>query len=360
MLPERWILLRGLGREAGHWHGFPEQLQLRLGLQQNAVVCLDLPGIGHQLQRRAPWSVAAMVDDVRGRWQELGGREPGRWGVLGISLGGMVALEWAARFPEDLTAAVVINSSDRRSGLWFERLRLQVLPLMLRIALARRIERREELTFRLSTQLLEGERRRELLEERIEIARERPVRAGVVARQLIAAAFWTAPRALPQPLLVMLSEGDRMVSPQCSQRLAANLGASLVRHPAAGHEIPLDDPQWVCDRLAEWRPEEPRAAGGGGSPPVNGLLRNVTLAAGWMMVFAGAITFLLPLPVGLVLLTAGFAVLIPHSRSLRRGLILLKDRWPGFRAIYHSIRARLPGPLREQLDEEDAGGDGRS
>jgi pimeloyl-ACP methyl ester carboxylesterase len=246
-------LLRGLGREAGHWHDFPEQLQRRLGLSEGAVVCLDLPGIGDQRTGRASWSVAAMADDIRERWLELVGGQSGHWGVLGISLGGMVALEWAARFPEDLATVAVINSSDRRSGLWFERLRLQVLPLMLRIALARRLERREELTFRLSTQMLEGERRRTLLAERIEIARERPVRAGVVGRQLIAAAFWTAPRALAQPLLVMLSEGDRMVNPRCSERLAANLGASLVRHPVAGHEIPLDDPEWVCDRLAEWQ-----------------------------------------------------------------------------------------------------------
>lgn len=255
MHPDRWVLLRGLGREAGHWHDFPEQLRRRLGLPDGAVVCLDLPGIGRQREQRAPWSVAATVDEVRSRWLELECRENGCWGVLGISLGGMVALDWAARFPGDLAAAVVINSSDRRNGWWFERLRLQVVPLMVRIALARRLQRREELTFRLSTRMLHGGRRRQLLAERVEIARVRPVRAAAVARQLVAAAFWTAPRTLTQPLLVMLSDGDRMVSPRCSERLAANLGAPVVRHPSAGHEIPLDDPQWVLDHLAEWRPD---------------------------------------------------------------------------------------------------------
>lgn len=80
---------------------------------------------------------------------------------------------------------------------------------------------------------------------------------------------------------------------------------------------------------------------------------HILLLVGWLFVIVGAITFPLPIPVGLVLLTVGFVILIPNSRTLRRGVIALKKRWPGFREVYYKIRDRLPGQMRRKLDEED-------
>ncbi len=87
--------------------------------------------------------------------------------------------------------------------------------------------------------------------------------------------------------------------------------------------------------------------------PVDPLERNIILLSGWSLVLAGVITFPLPVPFGLFLLTAGFIILIPNSRTLRKGVIFLKNRWPGFRSIYNSIRDRLPPSLKSKLDEED-------
>jgi hypothetical protein len=86
---------------------------------------------------------------------------------------------------------------------------------------------------------------------------------------------------------------------------------------------------------------------------VDPLERNILLLAGWTLVLAGAVTFPLPIPIGLFLLTVGFAILIPNSRTLRRGVVFLKNKWPGFRSIYYSIRSRLPSSLQRKLDEED-------
>ncbi|MGZ5181847.1 MAG: alpha/beta fold hydrolase, partial [Ramlibacter sp.] len=81
----RWVLLRGLTREAGHWGGFSAMLARATG---EAVLPLDLPGNGRRSGERSPTSVAALVDDCRR--QLPASRVPAV--VVAMSLGAMVAL----------------------------------------------------------------------------------------------------------------------------------------------------------------------------------------------------------------------------------------------------------------------------
>ncbi len=250
--PERWLLLRGLGREAAHWHELPDQLSLRLGLAPPAVGCLDLPGIGALRDRPAPLSLAATTDMVRHEWSRKPDAASASWGLLGISMGAMVAVDWAGRFPDDLTRVALINPSDAATAAPWLRLRWQCLGLGLKIAIARELRRREELVLELTTRRVEGNRRDRLLDERVALLRERPISNRLVVRQLWAALWWRAPRAVTVPTLVMVSRGDRMVAPACGERLAERLAAHLVQHQWAGHDLPLDDPAWVCDQLHAW------------------------------------------------------------------------------------------------------------
>jgi alpha-beta hydrolase superfamily lysophospholipase len=54
------------------------------------------------------------------------------------------------------------------------------------------------------------------------------------------------------PVLVLNGAADRLVDPRCSRALAARWGAELHVHPHAGHDLPLDEPEWLVDRLVEW------------------------------------------------------------------------------------------------------------
>jgi len=125
------------------------------------------------------------------------------------------------------------------------------VPLMLRIALARNLRRREELVLDLTTTTLAGDHRAEILEERIGMARRNPTPLMSVVRQLIAAAFWTAPGSVRPPVVFLGARGDRMVSPRCSHRLAKRLGGPIFAHPEGGHDLPLDDPGWVCNHVRD-------------------------------------------------------------------------------------------------------------
>ena len=51
-------------------------------------------------------------------------------------------------------------------------------------------------------------------------------------------------------MLLLNGAGDRLVDPRCSDRIAAAFGLPLHRHPRAGHDLPLDAPDWVAAEVA--------------------------------------------------------------------------------------------------------------
>jgi pimeloyl-ACP methyl ester carboxylesterase len=92
-----WVLLRGWGRESGHWGHFPILLQQSLGVN---VLCLDLPGTGTRVKERSPLSMKGLLDAVRQPYlNEMGGMGK-RCYILSISMGSMVAANWHSVFPK--------------------------------------------------------------------------------------------------------------------------------------------------------------------------------------------------------------------------------------------------------------------
>jgi pimeloyl-ACP methyl ester carboxylesterase len=88
-------------------------------------------------------------------------------------------------------------------------------------------------------------------------ARERPLRRHNVLRQLAAARRYRLRGGVPEnPLLVLGAAQDRLVDPDCAIRVARHCAAPLRMHPLAGHDLPLDDPAWIVETIAEWR-EQP-------------------------------------------------------------------------------------------------------
>jgi pimeloyl-ACP methyl ester carboxylesterase len=95
------------------------------------------------------------------------------------------------------------------------------------------------------------------------IHESRPVTLENFGRQLTAAALYQPRLPEPhQPVLLLNSEKDRMVDPSCSVEIANRWGAPLVRHPTAGHDLPLDEPAFTAREIAKWheslRGSEPR------------------------------------------------------------------------------------------------------
>ncbi|MFZ5475152.1 MAG: alpha/beta fold hydrolase [Myxococcota bacterium] len=230
-----WLLLRGLVRERRHWGDFPARLAERTG---GEVLALDLPGVGTERGRRPPTSVAGIVADLRPRFAAA--RSPGPWSIFAPSLGGMVALAWAARHPEDFARVAVCNTSARDLAAPLRRFSLAAIATVARGLLARDPEPH---VLALVSNTPHG---RACAARFATFGR---VGVGVLARQLLAGARATTPASLTAPLLVLCSDGDRLCDPRASRTLAARLGGALAVHPTAGHDLPLDDPEWVIARL---------------------------------------------------------------------------------------------------------------
>ena len=243
-----WVLMRGLTRESGHWGGFIARLQARLPAAR--IVTLDLPGNGRLNGARSPARVGATVEACRAQLRALGIAPPYR--LLAMSLGAMVAAEWAVQHPRELAGCVLINTSLRPFSPWHQRLRPANYAALLGLLLVRRSAReREARILRLTTRHPEGGTA--VLEDWAAIRAARPVSASNALRQLMAAVRYRAPLEAPAvPLLVLAGACDGLVNPACSRRLARQWGAEIAEHPSAGHDLPLDDGDWLAEQVARW------------------------------------------------------------------------------------------------------------
>ena len=252
MNPMNWLFLKGLARSQAHWDRQPGVFMEHVPGAR--VYSLDLPGIGEAAERRAPWRVAEIADDLRERFLEL--RQSGEvdasapWAILGISLGGMVAMEWLKSYPADFQRAVIIISSAGNLSPPWKRLLPSAGPNYLRAMFAKDVMETERRSLAITTNDLE--RRDELIADYIEIGKTCPMPLQTIKRQLIAATRWRAPAHLPIPTLFLGTEADHMVHSTCTRALATHFGMPLRMHETAGHEIPHDDPVWLAKQVAGW------------------------------------------------------------------------------------------------------------
>lgn len=253
-----WILLRGLMRDGRHWAGFPAQMA---GSGIGAVTVLDLPGNGSRSAERSPACVTAMVEDLRGQLRERGLAPPYR--LLAMSLGGMIATDWAARHAQELQAVVLINTSLRGFSPFYRRLQPAAYGTLLRLLLARPTAQQIETAILRLTACHPSRPAAAVLADWIAWRQAQPVSRGNALRQLLAALRFRAPALAPAvPMLVLAGAGDRLVHPACSQRLAEAWQCRFALHPSAGHDLPLDAPDWVLAQIRTWleRPPAPETA----------------------------------------------------------------------------------------------------
>ncbi len=243
---DTWIFLRGLTRSSAHWGAFIAEFEAAMPAQ---VIALDLPGNGGLWQERSATTVDAMAQWCRQELQRRG--IVGPVGVLAMSLGGMVAAQWALQQPQQVRELVLINTSMRPFNPFWQRLRPAALLRLVALALTAASKQRwEREILRLTTRHARQDVLQAWCAERV----QRPVSGRNALRQLLAAARYRAQRQGPRmPTLVLAAEQDQLVSVQCSRVLARQWGADLQLHPTAGHDLTLDDGPWVAAELRRWR-----------------------------------------------------------------------------------------------------------
>lgn len=242
-----WVFLRGLVRQHRHWEDFPGKFLQ--AFPESDVVLIDLPGNGDMHDHESPNSIAEMVQSVRKQLDAQGVHGPVN--VLALSLGAMVGIEWMERYPGDIERAVLINTSLRGMSRFTERLRPENYQEILRNLLFGSLLDREKFILDTTTNLYPH--KLALAEKWARYALAQPTTRMNALRQLWAAGTYRAPPARPhEHVLILQSLGDHLVNPVCTTRIADTWRWPLVSHPTAGHDLTLDDGEWVIHQIKNW------------------------------------------------------------------------------------------------------------
>jgi hypothetical protein len=245
-----WLILRGLVREQRHWGNFASEFEAKLKTKDpNArVYCIDFPGFGTESERASPASIDGIVDDLRARWKTMVGDQSESC-LMAVSLGGMVAMNWVARFPSDFKRLVLINSSVSGLSPIHHRLQprnyLTILSLFAETDLAAREE-----TILKMTSNLKGEALKKQARYNASVAKV--IRKKDALSQIFAATRFRPPSKIEIPVLVLAAKGDTLVHYSCSEKIAEHFSAEIQYHETANHDLALDDSEWVSERIKEW------------------------------------------------------------------------------------------------------------
>lgn len=239
------VLIRGLVRSRFHWLDFPEQLQQATKLQ---VECVELAGNGYRCAEDTPTEIGAAVEDLRFQVQHL----KGKLHLVGISLGGMLATAWAQNHPKEVASLTLINSSSGLSPFYQRLQPAHYAGLIWQLA-HRNPAKLEK--FVLDASVNDTKIRQHLLADFIRFQKKHPVKSTNFVRQLRLASQVNFKNIPTAPQLLLMAEGDRLVSPSCSKTIAQHWGCAIKRHPTAGHDLTTDDPQWVIRQMTDFLSE---------------------------------------------------------------------------------------------------------
>jgi len=246
-MPKNWIFLRGLARETRHWGEFPQMFQESFPNTHHYV--LEIPGVGKKVEDLAPLSLERYADLLREQWLELKQEHSGPWGVLAISMGAMIAMNWSDRYRDDFKRGVFINSSAGNLSTLKERFSPDAMKMVVQLFFKEDYQERERAILNLTTKkLLITDK---IIKEYASYSEQYPIKRSNFLRQIYAASKFKVPKTLNYSPIILNGQLDSLASPKCSDILAEHFQVSVFRDCESGHDLPLDNPQWILKILED-------------------------------------------------------------------------------------------------------------
>ena len=248
-LPKKWILVRGLTRSSYHWLDFPEKLKNRLQLEM--VLTPELPGNGYLHNLVSPTDMTSAISMLKKNSielspnKELFSTQP--IGLIGLSLGGMIAANWTNSNPEAFSHLVIINSSFSFLSPFYKRLKPQNYFSIIKNILSHDAANIEK--FILQTTSNDERKWKPVLEQLIEFQKQHPMHIQNFVKQLLLARQTQKLIKPKASTLILSSQNDRLVDSSCSRLLADLWNVPNDVHPTAGHDLPLDDADWIIEKI---------------------------------------------------------------------------------------------------------------
>ena len=243
------FLLRGLVREKEHWGNFKSEVQQRF--PDANIITPEIQGVGEYTDIDSPDNFEDMIKFMREKHIHLfDGNQTNI--LMAMSLGGMITRQWIEMFPTDFSRIILVNTSFKGLNPLFNRLQPASLLSFLHIFATPAIAKRERLIIKMVSN--NSTNHEQIIEKWIEIQNKRPVKRKSFVNQIKAALTFKPETTWPKeiPLLILAAKKDRLCSYKSSEKLHAVWGGDLHIHPTAGHDLPIDDAQWILDKLTQW------------------------------------------------------------------------------------------------------------
>jgi len=241
------MLIRGMIRGCVHWHRFPDKLHQ--AFPNDKILCIDIPGNGSRFAESTPASIESIAADLanqlRKHEQADSGRQP--LNIVAISMGGMIACDLILNHLPDhkINSLHLINTSFANLSLPWQRMQAKAFFSFVPKVLNPQAREKAILKWT-SNREVSGQRLADWIAE----AQQHPLQFSSVLAQTLAAGRYPAPKIKPvKNTFIYCSQNDRLVSKACSERLAKHWKLPITWHPDAGHDLPLDDPDWLVEQI---------------------------------------------------------------------------------------------------------------
>ncbi|MFV0457867.1 MAG: alpha/beta fold hydrolase [Actinomycetales bacterium] len=241
------LLITGIGASLELAEPFETEMVAR-GFQ---VISFDAPGVGQSTPYHRPRRMPGIARTIA---QMLDHLDQPRLDVLGVSLGGVIAQQFAHQYPDRVRRLVLAATGPGVPGLGG-------VPGSPRVALEMVTPRRyysPDHYRQVAARIYGGAARRDpdsLLHHSVARFSEPPTLAGYLS-QLFALSFWTGVpwlRRLPQPTLVISGDDDPIV-PAANGKILGRLIRDSQLHivPGGGHLFILEEPVETAELVADF------------------------------------------------------------------------------------------------------------
>jgi pimeloyl-ACP methyl ester carboxylesterase len=230
---EPLLMIMGLGYSLEMWGRVVPALA-----EHYRVIVFDNRGVGRSDVPPGPYSIAGMAADAEAVMRAAGLAQAH---VLGVSMGGMIAQEFALQYPERVHSLVLGCTAFGGPRA------VPASPAVIAILFARATMDAEQAVRAMVPHIYDAGTPRERIEEDLALRRQTLPTAEGYTAQVMAVMSWSSYDRLPQisaPTLVIHGATDALVPPGNGKLIAERIaGAELVILPSASHIYFTDQPE---------------------------------------------------------------------------------------------------------------------
>jgi len=240
------LLLRGINSDSRYWLDFPDEFNSDI-----EILIVDLPGTGNNSSSKTPLSISQHVNFLRNQIH------PDHLSqglhIIGLSLGGMIAIQWLSMFPNEIKSVSAMSSTGGKFYSSITRINpINWLKLSLSMTLDKilRTKKFPKTLVSIVTHLPENNDRQNWIASKFSyLGNENSVSIFSTLRQIIAAARWAPDFShyahLGKRVLLLKAKYDRFIPPKAVNRLHSMIPNSQLYEIPAGHQISLSHPDEV-------------------------------------------------------------------------------------------------------------------